>query len=93
MTVRRNSRRRASSPKALAANLPSQLRSFDRWLYQHDDRSSGIEGYMRELILHLPTHANPAEVVAAAGLSVAGWYRAMLTSVAGSRPRADLSVG
>lgn len=79
VTVRRN-RQRADDPEALAARLPNELRSFDRWGYSDHGDPSGLRDYLSAATDHLGDYAHLAVQVAnAAGLSAGGWYRQMLT--------------
>ena len=73
MTRRRNSRQAARSPEALAASLPDELRSFDRWHYPN-----GLSEYMRELSRFVGDGLPVTPVMNAAGLSAADWFRHML---------------
>jgi hypothetical protein len=73
MTRRHNARRSANTPEALAASLPEELRSFDRWCYPQ-----GINDYMRELSRFVGEDQRVSPVMNAAGLSAAGWFRRML---------------
>ncbi len=83
MTHKRNRRRsQRDTPEALAAGLPAELRSFDRWLYNSGDRV-GLRDYFVALGRHLAnTTSGPVdgmEVINAAGLSAADWFRHMMT--------------
>lgn len=73
MTVRRNSRRRTNAPTAVAARLPDELRSFDRWLYPN-----GLTDYMAALSAVVVDGQRLTAVMGAAGLSAAEWFRVML---------------
>ena len=75
MTRRRNNTRAARSPEALAASLPDELRSFDRWLYPN-----GMYDYMAALSAFLVDGQRLTPVMNAAGLSAADWFRHMLTN-------------
>lgn len=75
MTIRRNSRRRANDPAALAARLPDELRSF---------KPSADPADFREHLRAIGDFAGFDElampVMNAAGLSAADWYRQALGS-------------
>jgi hypothetical protein len=72
-TQRLNRRPKGDSPEALAARLPSDLRSFDNYLHHN-----GLRDYLAALSDHIAPH-EPMPVMNAAGLSAAGWFRNMLT--------------
>jgi hypothetical protein len=75
MPQRHNHRPKGNDPAALAARLPNELKSFDAWY-----RPDGLSAYMRELESFIAeSPANPHDVMNAAGLSAAGWFRTMLT--------------
>jgi hypothetical protein len=79
VTVRRNSRHRANDPVALAARLPDELRSFDRWYYPND-----LTDYMASLSAFLFDGQRLTPMMNAAGLSAADWFRHMLNPAARS---------
>ena len=78
MPIRHSRKHRANDPKALAARLPDELRSFDPWLYTDGGTPTGLIDYLTALTVHVEPH-EPMPVVNAAGLSVADWYRTMLS--------------
>ena len=71
---------------AIAARLPDELKSFDAWYYNSGDGTEhGLHDYLSVLNTRI---ANPdiqsVDVMNAAGLSVADWFRHMLTRPIGS---------
>ncbi|MCU1697861.1 MAG: hypothetical protein JWR34_3924 [Mycobacterium sp.] len=76
--TRRINRPRGSSAEALAARLPDELRSFDAWYY-NDGPGCGLKDYLSVLNTRLAGAAYPSDVMNAAGLSAADWFRHMLT--------------
>jgi hypothetical protein len=75
---RRNRKQDLSSPEALAARLPGELRSFDAWLYGDDGKPTGIQDYLAAVAVQVAPQ-EPLPVINAAGLSVAEWYKRMMT--------------
>jgi hypothetical protein len=78
MTHKRNRKARGNTPEALAARLPAELRSFDAWHYSHNGAATGLQDYLAALAAPVAPH-EPVPVMNAAGLSVAAWYKVMLT--------------
>lgn len=84
--TRRHNRQPKNSHEAIAARLPDELMSFDAWYYNSAD---GTEHGLHDYLAFLNTRiANPdihsVDVMNAAGLSVADWFRHMLTRPTGS---------
>jgi hypothetical protein len=87
MPQRRNRKLKGCSPEALASGLPGELRSFDRWYYNSGDGTGhGLKDYLAAVSVHVAQHhpsvlqIDPVPVMGAAGLSVADWFRHMLTA-------------
>ncbi|VBA57635.1 hypothetical protein LAUMK191_04107 [Mycobacterium attenuatum] len=59
----------------LAAQLPEELRSFDKWLHPN-----GLHDYMAALSRFLGGDQRVTPVMNAAGLSAADWFRHMTTN-------------
>ncbi len=72
MTVTRRRSRLPVSPL-----IPERFQSFDGWL-----QPDGLRQYSRELIQATEGTAGLVDALASGGLTVAGWYRRMLTDAA-----------
>jgi hypothetical protein len=72
--VTRRRRTKPTGPQGVAARLPDELRSFDRWYYPN-----GLAGYMAALSRFVGEDQRLTPVMNAAGLSAADWFRAMLS--------------
>jgi hypothetical protein len=72
--------------EGLAANLPDELRTLDRWLYSEDGRATGLRDYIAAVAEHierqLPGRGRElaSAVTAAAGLDVGDWYLRCMTA-------------
>jgi hypothetical protein len=79
MTVRHNSRRYDNDPEALAARLPAELRRFRDSSDPNDFRSHAT-AVADWLSTQLPGAAEDltSPVMAAAGISVADWFKIRL---------------
>jgi hypothetical protein len=82
-TRRRSRKPNGSSPAALAARLPNELKTFNRWRYGGCE-SHGLVDYSAALTRWLEaTVATPVDGIAvmdAAGLTAADWYRQALAA-------------
>lgn len=87
-------RPRISSIDALAAGLPNELRTFDRWLY-FDGHSIGLRDYLASVAHHLdgllPDQGGEltSAVMAAVGLNIGDWYRLTMTGPHASARRSQ----
>jgi hypothetical protein len=80
MPKRWNTKSANGSPEALAARLPAELKTFDAWYYTDNGKPTGIQGYLAVLgafVGESPSH--PSDVMNAAGLSVAQWFKTMMS--------------
>jgi hypothetical protein len=64
---------KGDTPEALAARLPSELKTFDMWHYR-----DGLRDYLKAVADSVPEHLTHP-VMNAAGLSAADWFRHALT--------------
>lgn len=76
MTLRRDSRRRADDPEAIAARLPDELRSF-----KPSTDSADFREHIRAVAEFAGSDDLAIPVMNAAGLTAADWYRQALIQV------------
>lgn len=66
----------ASSPEALAALLPDEIKSLEGWYTPSDYHA--LRGHVVDWINHIAPGEKPSRVMEAAGLSAADFYRIAL---------------
>ncbi|MEU1526932.1 hypothetical protein ABZ413_32555 [Nocardia rhamnosiphila] len=85
--TRRNQRKRLDRVDVLASNLPLELESFSRWYYTVDGDPTGLRDYLSTLAVWVDQETGRPDtgrtlglkVMDAVGLSVAEWYRHVLS--------------